>query len=64
MQMRLDDLKIMTFDIGDGIGDGENYRVCGYTPGDLLDIIFQSCDRYTHGYDDEWVSVSAKMCSV
>ena len=49
---------VVTFDIGSGIGEGENYRVCGYTPGDLLEAIFQSCSRYTHGSGDEWVDVT------
>jgi hypothetical protein len=49
----------VTFDIGDGIGEGENYRVCGYTPGDLLEIILQSCNRYTHESGDALVHVSA-----
>jgi hypothetical protein len=49
----------VAFNIGDGIGEGESYRVCGWSGGNPLEYIFQPCERFTHGSGDEWVSVSA-----
>jgi hypothetical protein len=47
----------VTFNIGDGIGEGENYIVCGYS--DILEYLIPSCDHFSHGSGDEWVSASA-----